>query len=57
MQPGTVCVCVTEVVDGVWLTYMCATDAFQKQPCNLCLSIKLCLGHSELMFSLKKQEK
>lgn len=35
---------------------MCASDAFQQQPCNLSLTIKLCLGHSQLMFGLKQEE-
>lgn len=48
------CVTLIEVLEGVWLTYMCTTDALQKQPCNLCLAVKLCLRHSELMFSLKQ---
>lgn len=35
-------------------TYMCITDTLQKQPYNLCLAVKLCLGQSELMLSLKQ---
>ncbi len=43
-----------EEVGGVKLTYMCTTDALQQQPCHLCLAVKLCLGHSQLLFSLKQ---
>lgn len=37
-------------------TYMCIADALQKQLYNLCLAVKLRLGQSELMLSLKQQQ-
>lgn len=49
LKMSFVCLCVQS-------TYMCAADALQKQACNLCLAVELCLGQSEILFSLKQQQ-